>query len=225
MKSAAAHQNLHNYLNKGGRVFASHWANIWISGAVALPPPSTEPSLATLASFENDQSTLTYQNDNPAAPDTVNIDQNFAKAAGLSSWMQTVGGSTQAGKFPVKYSRVTLDSRDMNRTHSWVNIDTPKFSPPLAKPASQYFSFNTPLAVPDAQQCGQMVFTDIHVSGAITSCTFNGNVLQSCPPGLDVSDTSRPFPTGCQSTGLSPQEKALIYMLFDLTNCLTPGIG
>jgi hypothetical protein len=57
-----------------------------------------------------------------------------------------------------------------------------------------------------------MVFTDLHISGG-----------GSAP--YDSSPSGGTFPTSCSSTTLSPQEKALIFMLFDLTNCLTPIVG
>lgn len=64
-------------------------------------------------------------------------------------------------------------------------------------------TYNVPVGAPPASQCGRVVFSDFHVSaGALSG--------------------SGSFPASCKSGALSSQEKALEYMLFDLTSCLSP---
>lgn len=63
-------------------------------------------------------------------------------------------------------------------------------------------TFNVPVGAAAASQCGRVVYSDFHVSAAAA--------------------TSGTFPTACTGTYLSGQEKALEYMLFDLTACLSP---
>jgi hypothetical protein len=199
-KSAMAESNLQSYLGAGGRVFASHWHNIWISNA---PSP-----LSTVATFQND-SQNTYQNDATAITATIN--QNFDKGMALANWLQlpAVQGSTTLGQLVINHSRVTIDSNSSSLTQNWVTWANGALTAPLENPASQYFSLYAPVGAQPANQCGEMVFTDIHVSGGVG----------------DVSNPSNPFPSGCTTTGLTPQEKALIFMLFDLTNCIQPVIG
>ena len=71
----------------------------------------------------------------------------------------------------------------------------------------QYFSFLAPLGS-TGQQCGKVVFSDLHVSAGSGSMTD------------DVSSPMYPFPSGCRTGDLSPQEKALLFMLFDLSSCV-----
>jgi hypothetical protein len=75
-----------------------------------------------------------------------------------------------------------------------------------------YFSFDTPVnaaAPPDGgppAYCGRAVFSDLHVAG-----------------DPSTQDDSQVAPPGSCSTGdLSPQEKALEFMLFDLSSCVIP---
>jgi hypothetical protein len=83
-----------------------------------------------------------------------------------------------------------------------MTIENTRF--PDAPQAVQYLSFNAPLGVVAEQQCGRAIYTDLHVSST-------GNDR----PGAR-------FPDGCEERELSPQEKAVAFMLFDLSACLIP---
>jgi hypothetical protein len=65
-------------------------------------------------------------------------------------------------------------------------------------------TFNVPVGAAAASQCGRVVYSDFHVSASALSGASGG------------------FPGTCLAGELSPQEKALEYMVFDLTSCLSP---
>jgi len=79
----------------------------------------------------------------------------------------------------------------------------------------QYLSANTPLGASEAEQCGRVVLSDLHVSpGRIDEDTHD--------PIDDLSEQDLPFPQGCVTSGFSPQEKLLAFMLFDISACVVP---
>lgn len=191
VKSDAALQNLERYIGLGGRVFASHWHNGWIANAKA---PQKIQGVATFP--------------NSGAPGTVTakINLNYVRGAALAEWLvlPTVWGAGNPparGDLPLAGAKNTIGTTAAALTQTWVTYNN----------VPQYFSFNAPIGAPASQQCGQMVFTDLHVS--------------SGAGGGDTSARDKPFPTGCTAGELSAQEKALIFMLFDLTNCLDPILG
>ena len=66
-------------------------------------------------------------------------------------------------------------------------------------------------SAPD-EQCGRVVYSDLHVGAASGDY---GGYTDNIPANAIV-------PTGCGDGDLSPQEKALEFMLFDLSGCITP---
>lgn len=186
-KPTTARQALSDYTNLGGRVFASHWHNIWIEGAPAAtmwPAQITPNHLSDLGNV------------------TADINTGFAKGAALAQWLLNVGGSTMLGKIALTDTQHTVEAVAPT-TERWISLDTTSNN----RPSVQYYQFTTPLDVNESQRCGKVVFSDIHVSTG------------------DDSGSSLQFPNGCTTTGLTPQEKVLAFMIFDIASCVGPDIG
>jgi hypothetical protein len=212
----AAQEVLNDYTNMGGRVFASHFHFAWfidLPGQGASPFDVTPP-LATWVNTDNNA----YVGD-PTAPQNGDIvttlpnGMPFPEGASLKQWLQNVGALTN-GQLPIYYSRDNATLSATN-THSqpWVTLDPSTPAPN----AAQYFSFDTPLGVSGTEQCGRVVYSDLHVSGGAGSQS-EPNV----PPDYPNFTTGGLVPDGCADHDLTPQEKALEFMIFDLSSCLTP---
>jgi hypothetical protein len=74
--------------------------------------------------------------------------------------------------------------------------------------AVQYMTFNTPVGAAEDAVCGRVVFSNLHVGAG-----------QQGGQSDDPTDVST-FPDGCKTTDLSAQQKALEFMLFDLSSCV-----
>jgi hypothetical protein len=106
-----------------------------------------------------------------------------------------VGASTTPGKLLIHDGEHTVDSVIAGTAQQWITVNDPSGPQNVV----QYYSFNTPVG---GAECGRMVFSDLHVASGTGD---SGKIA---------------FPTGCTSTTLSPQEKALVFMLFDLSSCV-----
>ncbi|HEY5920935.1 MAG TPA: hypothetical protein VIV11_04660 [Kofleriaceae bacterium] len=181
---------MRDYANLGGRVFASHWHNIWIGGNFTGGGQPAVAEWVPLATWANAG--------DPGAGTIDVIDENSnPKGSSFATWMINVMGSTVRGEIPIQdgTAKTTASGVNMGMAERWT------FLKGTTRP--QNFQFTTPTTVQAAERCGKVVFSDMHVSG-------NGSTTA--------------YPGGCGDPtprALTPQEKALAFMLFDLASCVS----
>jgi hypothetical protein len=137
-----------------------------------------------------------------ATPMPASINQTFPKGEALAKWLVNVGASTTQGTLNVVGPRDDIQAINPALSREWITLDNPNY--PQAPKVVEYMSFNAPIGAPEAESCGRAVFTGLHVSNSVED-----RVVQ--PPG---------FPLECDAAELSAQEKAVAFMLFDLSACI-----
>jgi hypothetical protein len=200
---------LETYLNEGGRVFASHFHYAWFAG-----PLATKQAYSAPADWGSKLATWSEDTDDcmggPGCLIPGYIDETlngstkpFPKGVALDEWLMdngALGVNVPAGDLSIytpRYNAVVTAANTPSQP--WIT------SAAAAGGNTMYFSFDTPVnPTPAGQYCGRAVFSDLHVAGDPTT-----------------TDTPPP-PGGCDTGDLSPQEKALEFMLFDLSSCVIP---
>jgi hypothetical protein len=127
----------------------------------------------------------------------ADVATGFERGATLAAWLLKVGAATTPGTVDIGAAQHSVAGVNADLATRWIYKEITGSD----APSVQLFSFTTPLGVPAAQRCGRFVFSDIHASSA------------------DRSSPDTPFPTGCATSAMSPQEKVLAFMLFDIGSC------
>jgi len=175
---------LYAYASAGGRVFASHYHEVWFRRG-----PDDVKNIGTWVDEANAPQ--------PPNPSYGTLDTTFPKGLALKRWLENQNALTGNGQLLIYDPRFNLyDDVDPAKATTWIRVPNPRAN----AIAPQYVSFNTPVLAPEDQLCGRVVYSDLHVAA--------GNA-----PG-------RPFPNGCQNAPLTPQERTLEFMLFDLAACV-----
>jgi hypothetical protein len=204
---------LESYLNVGGRAFASHFHYSWFSGPLSSKNSQTYTAPADWGSNLATWSADSTDGNNDVGGDidtTLNgSNKPFPKGDTLSTWLDENGALGGDGVSPVqlpiyqpRYNAVVSSTNTISQP--WITTNSGA--------STMYFSFDTPVNAPippgatSPAYCGRAVFSDLHVAGN--------------PATND--DESQPPPASCDNVDLSPQEKALEFMLFDLSSCVVP---
>jgi hypothetical protein len=192
-KPLSSLQVVRDFADRGGRVFLSHWHNIWIAGNQADPTWAI-PEWKSIATFDF----AAAQNE---ATQLTIVDETSSKGVPFATWLQNVGASVHRDEIEVSEPRYTCQAVDPAKGERWVYVD-PARSTPLGKTGVQDMLFTTPQTQPADARCGKVVYSDMHVSSGSTS------------------KTTVAYPGGCSTAAMSPQEKALAFIFFDIASCV-----
>ncbi len=233
-----AMDNVRQYVNRGGRMFASHWSYQWIcrnGETVYSADDPTATGLALSAEFP----TCTGDNSPRPAEATGDVstgrpNANPAKIDDFAAWLVNEGAAAEVAAGDFEFN--VLEPRDLAVS---VNPPSEEFvyreyqatqgggmmgggmmgaggAAPEPEPAAelitsvQQYAFNAPFGAPDEGTCGRVAYSGFHVSAS--------EAQQGMNQGGDPFDQAV-FPEHCQGD-LTPQEKVLLYMLFDLGACV-----
>ena len=193
------------FVNRGGRLFASHLSYSWLDGNGSAAYSAGAPiatGLNAVGSWDDGDNryfatgnidetgtgvvslpTPTHPNANPRI-------QDFA------DWMRNEGVIGDNNQFPITDPRSLVTALGpASEEFVYRNGGNNRV---------QQFSFDTPYGAPAGQSCGRVAYSGFHVAATGTSND----------PFADKT-----FPEHC-SGALTPQEKVLLYMLFDLGACV-----
>lgn len=201
-KQAADQQRVMSYANAGGRVFATHFSYVWLTNSDGTAGSNTAPKpWSQTASWLVDQG--------QADSLTATVDQTLqgdaatqARRIAFAKWLQVAGASTTVGQIQIEQARHDFDAVSGSAAT--------EFGTPVQRWLSAgfplHFTFDTPIAYAPTprptKECGRVLYSDFHVA--------------------DNSVQGDQFPSECTTGPLTPQEKTLEFMLFDLASCIGP---
>jgi hypothetical protein len=139
-KDERALRGMFDYLNGGGRVFASHFQEVWFQRG-----PAPFPDLAEFTTEPDNLDALSAQ-----------IVTSFPKGEAMAQWALANGASSTEGQVEILGAERTIVRENTDYAQRWLASEEPE--------TVQYVSANTPLGAADGEQCGRFVLSDIHVS-------------------------------------------------------------
>jgi len=204
-KTAFEQQRVIDYANAGGRVFATHYSYVWLTNSDGTTGSNTGPKPFS-------QTATWFANQAIADTAIATVDQTAqsdsdtqARRIAFASWLQLVGASTTPGQIAVAAVRHDFDAVSaVAATAS--GAPAQRWLATGAIPL--HYTFDTPVAYPPTRS---------RRSSAVASCT--ATFTSPMRPR-----SARCFPANARPP-MTPQEKTLEFMLFDLAACAGPQPG
>ncbi|HKO93721.1 MAG TPA: hypothetical protein VJU61_21355 [Polyangiaceae bacterium] len=189
----ASGAKVREYVNRGGRMFASHLSFSWLheNGSTTYQDAS-DPIATGLGPAATWSTSVDSSTDSGTGRVSVGHTNASPRIDNFNAWMEAEGILTGT---PPGFDIVEPRSQNTGlgaASEEFVYRDG-------GTNRVQQFSFNTPYAAPEGAACGRVAYSGFHVTpGSVTNATF---------------------PDHCDGD-LTDQEKVLLYMLFDLGACV-----
>jgi hypothetical protein len=190
--SATEQNNLKTYIDKGGRLFATHWMAYFLTR-------TTYPSAVNYVYGS-------YVDADRQTPDfPYTIDQTSAVGKSMADWLASPTVTFTIWRhlaLSVNSPAVRLAYGDSTQAPVSHPANTTKWGGPMVSA----FQFDAPWGVASANQCGRVVVAESHVS-KLTGSTA-------------TTDQQTAFPISCDTTAMTGEEKAFEFLLFSATQCV-----
>jgi hypothetical protein len=192
----ASGANIREFVNRGGRLFASHLSFTWLDGNGTTPyaaGTAAQTGLGPAATWDNS----VYTDGSGTGVISIGRPRASPRIQTFAAWSADYGVVTPPStSFTITDPRSTATSIGTASEEFVFRQD--------GNGRQQQFSFNTPYAAPAAAACGRVAYSGFHVAAT--------------GGGTNPFATSI-FPNHCGGD-LTAQEKVLLYMLFDLGACV-----
>ncbi len=197
-----AYDAMHTYLNGGGRAFVTHFYYNWFAD------PSSCSASSHCQAAADFNSVAHWCPEGPCGNGITGlssyfIDTSFPKGLAFSNWLLAQGVITTANQIELDESQsdITNDVGVVTGATRWIYHGTSATDPNYL---TKYLTFNTPVGIPPAQQCGRAEFTEFHLGD------FSSGGL---------------FPTECSGAEADAgahtnNEDALEFLFFDMSSCV-----
>lgn len=204
----ASGENVREYVNRGGRMFASHLSFTWLYENGDQPYDAMTPIETGLGPAADWDTNATSAAQLEMGTGVISIDSANAspRIEDFAAWLaseQVVTAPENQFTIIQPRSQVTgLGEHTEEFLHCVDGDCTGNFE------RVQQFSFNTPYGAPEEGSCGRVAYSGFHVAAT-----------QDSDAGANGGFEDVSFPAHCNGD-LTDQEKVLLYMLFDLGACV-----
>jgi hypothetical protein len=209
-KTAAEQSVVVNYANAGGRIFGTHYSYVWFinptpaGAACSAAAPCAAPQSCVAGKCTNPffgTADWAPEGTQPTPdPQTGYINQTFPQGLALAQWLELLYPTATLGQISINTLRHDF-TNVIAPSSLWISLGAAAIPPGTAP---MHYTFDTPVGVAAANQCGRALFDDFHVYNAATGGTT--------------------FPKECPAGAMTQQEKMLEFMIFDLGSCVAPPV-